>query len=858
MKHLLLIAFIFVCRVGFAQVEDESKPEFRKLREELLQRVEVDQAVRNDFVTFMAKHADKTSGNVEFSKLPKDDAARFNEVIHKMSSTDEENTQWLKQVIERHGWPTKSMVGKDGAKATWLLVQHADADRDFQRLCLTKMLELPKGVVPAQDIAYLTDRILVGEGKKQKFGTQCVLKNSKYVPSPIEDEEHVDERRTEIGLMPLAEYLDVIEKQYRVDSADTGDAKTVAKDATSTKYEDFIVKGRMIERDDHSFAYASHDETLPGVAMILDPTMTNDVTGDVVDEDENPAADAEVWLSGFYGRIPIRERARTNSKGEFRIAIPIDPALEKIQWSGYAVRGNASSRKWFRGESGATLQLAPGRRLKVHAVSSPSDGADTMPITSFTVHLDDGRIISSDRNGVCSIEGLRPEVQYVAVTSPGFVPYLRMMDFYADRDIDHQVTLSRGGRVIGTVRDEQGVPVPFDAVNGRTCERSAFTIGHVFTDANGRYQLAGVALDKPVLINAFSYSDGRVQYSSDQMVEIKKEAGQLTADFVVNPIKPEEPGPNAPLVALMRANGLNQKPQPGLIRGKVMFPDGKPCTVFRLRIEPTQKVKGAPMAGGFAASYGSIGIDYSLPDGKFIFSGVNVGNTLKATISAPGYLDAVIDPVSPMLEGSFDADEDVIDIQLEPMRSVTLHVVDRHGKPIAGAELKFFRANEKETIYPNQLGSFVARGVTGTNGELSLDQVPISSGRVVVTKEGYASQQFDWSDETLTITLLPSKRLRLKFELDGESEDSYAFFITRQGEGSILYSVDVLKKDPGEWVIDSMLPGVYRLGVGNGPNGGWQFQFAGDEKQTHERILDLTNLDEAEAEITFQLRPFRR
>jgi len=43
-------------------------------------------------------------------------------------------------------------------------------------------------------IAYLTDRILVGTGKKQKYGTQANLKDGKAVAAPIDDEEHVDER----------------------------------------------------------------------------------------------------------------------------------------------------------------------------------------------------------------------------------------------------------------------------------------------------------------------------------------------------------------------------------------------------------------------------------------------------------------------------------------------------------------------------------------------------------------------------------------------------------------------------------------------------------------------------------------
>jgi hypothetical protein len=54
----------------------------------------------------------------------------------------------------------------------------------------------------------LEDRVLVGEGKKQLYGSQVVA-GPDGLPRlhPIEDPENVDERRRAIGLPPLEEYL---------------------------------------------------------------------------------------------------------------------------------------------------------------------------------------------------------------------------------------------------------------------------------------------------------------------------------------------------------------------------------------------------------------------------------------------------------------------------------------------------------------------------------------------------------------------------------------------------------------------------------------------------------------------------
>ena len=129
----------------------------------------------------------------------------------KMSLRDAANRQRLKEIIKEHGWPGKSLVGADGANAAWLLVQHADADVAFQRECLALTQAAPEGEVSPKDVAYLTDRVLVNDGKKQRYGTQMGMN---FEPRPIEDADNVDKRRAEIGLPPLAQYVEDAREQY--------------------------------------------------------------------------------------------------------------------------------------------------------------------------------------------------------------------------------------------------------------------------------------------------------------------------------------------------------------------------------------------------------------------------------------------------------------------------------------------------------------------------------------------------------------------------------------------------------------------------------------------------------------------
>ena len=105
-------------------------------------------------------------------------------------------------------------MGDDGANAAWLLVQHADADPKFQRRCLDLMTQLPGDQVPKTKVAYLTDRVLLAEGKKQIYGTQFTQQDGKWAPRPLEDEKNVEQRRAEAGLPPLDEYIRQLEKTY--------------------------------------------------------------------------------------------------------------------------------------------------------------------------------------------------------------------------------------------------------------------------------------------------------------------------------------------------------------------------------------------------------------------------------------------------------------------------------------------------------------------------------------------------------------------------------------------------------------------------------------------------------------------
>jgi hypothetical protein len=96
-----------------------------------------------------------------------------------------------------------------------LIAQHADLDREFQKSCLPLLEEAAKiGEARAEQVAYLTDRVLVAERNPQRYGTQFTIINDDLVPAPMEEPEKVDERRASVGLMPLMEYIEMVRKMH--------------------------------------------------------------------------------------------------------------------------------------------------------------------------------------------------------------------------------------------------------------------------------------------------------------------------------------------------------------------------------------------------------------------------------------------------------------------------------------------------------------------------------------------------------------------------------------------------------------------------------------------------------------------
>jgi len=155
------------------------------LRSELERRFEADQRERQKLVA-----------------SPQDREAR-----NTVQRLDADNLLWLKKLLKDNGIPTVAQVGESGVHWTWLLVQHADDDPQFQLNVQPMFAQRHQaGELPADDLAKLTDRVLLAAGKQQRFGTQFDWYSGQFKPKGGGDIADINANRKSLGLMPLADY----------------------------------------------------------------------------------------------------------------------------------------------------------------------------------------------------------------------------------------------------------------------------------------------------------------------------------------------------------------------------------------------------------------------------------------------------------------------------------------------------------------------------------------------------------------------------------------------------------------------------------------------------------------------------
>ena len=126
---------------------------------------------------------------------------RENNLI-KYAKEDHRNQELIISIIEKCGMPTLNEVTQEQMNAIWLGLQHTENKYRIKYFPLIEKA-VKNGDLSKEQYALMKDRMLMDEGKPQIFGSQ--IKNGKLYN--LESPETVNERRLEMGLEPIEDYL---------------------------------------------------------------------------------------------------------------------------------------------------------------------------------------------------------------------------------------------------------------------------------------------------------------------------------------------------------------------------------------------------------------------------------------------------------------------------------------------------------------------------------------------------------------------------------------------------------------------------------------------------------------------------
>lgn len=151
-----------------------------------------DQALRGKYITILEKeHAKAGVDQVEKERLERS-----------ISETDDRNRIELDQLIQTCGWP-KNLDGKRAALSAFLIVQHAPLPYQLKYFPMIKAAN-SRGEISNEHFVWLVDRVLVKQGKLQKYGTEFEYGSNKIFP--VENSKELNKRRKAMGLPPLKEF----------------------------------------------------------------------------------------------------------------------------------------------------------------------------------------------------------------------------------------------------------------------------------------------------------------------------------------------------------------------------------------------------------------------------------------------------------------------------------------------------------------------------------------------------------------------------------------------------------------------------------------------------------------------------
>jgi Carboxypeptidase regulatory-like domain len=508
--------------------------------------------------------------------------------------------------------------------------------------------------------------------------------------------------------------------------------------------------------------------------------------------DGSPVAGATVYFS--TGRVINRAKeARTDTGGKFEFGRVVPGKY----WL-FAQAGNLiSNLKRFDSEPvtvkageappSIILRLAEGCRFRV-TVKRASDG---QPIAGAKIDFrwpNVKREFRTDASGVALLEGVRPTEQVLRARADSFaVDEKTLAAAQPGKTTELTFVLGPGGRIEGTIHDNEGRPLFNAGISGRVKRSPAdLELLYVKTDGKGRFAFDNVPIGETVELHSSQrdylrkeqtvmLSDGQKLLTVDVVLQHRPKGGSVLVT-VVGP--DDKPVPNARLVnpgdssALRRYgrtddNGQGQLDDvydifgrhdlgvtaKGFAPRELPFepgPPGKPSQL-KVMLETGHRIRGRVVLGpnrygaGLRVFYAGgehgelLGGDVTTDaDGRFAIDSLPKACTF-TVYSPPSY--------APFHEQTLPLDgPDEVLVRLDGAALVRGHVVDALSRqPAVPYRIRIMISHDHRPgePAPGMLTSLIEEGrvITKSDGEFEFGDFPRGTPlRLMVTADGYEAK----------------------------------------------------------------------------------------------------------------------
>ncbi len=195
--------------IDLLNVVAANKAEYEKAYDEVL-AAELDTIYEND-----QKYRKRTR-EIEEQHGSESEEMTSNKIM--MQRTDSINLTRVKSILDEKGWLGANVVGARGVSAMFLVILHADLNIQLEYLPMIREA-VEMGNFNVRNLALLEDKIALEEGGRQIYGTQISRDTASgvYYVSPLVEPEKVNERRSNVGLGKIEDYIKRWDIEWDVD-----------------------------------------------------------------------------------------------------------------------------------------------------------------------------------------------------------------------------------------------------------------------------------------------------------------------------------------------------------------------------------------------------------------------------------------------------------------------------------------------------------------------------------------------------------------------------------------------------------------------------------------------------------------